>query len=317
MATSGSPKAEMDSEIKGFLYFLRWVGHRHWILRGRDRFIRIFYPPDASEPVQFEVPFFGLKYRGRLSSFIDWSVFFYGAWARNELLLLRDAVKALRQSGSTTITAYDIGANTGNHTLFLATQCERVIAFEPYAPVRKQMLDNLALNRIGNVTVYPVGLGDEDSELAYFEADPSSQGEGTFVSAGAAKQTSLILPVRRGDDLLAREELPAINILKLDVEGFDARVLSGLQNRLSTDRPVVLMELSAATRSEVVDSAGLRKMFPARYLFVEIGTRSISGPYVISNFKFATTREFLAFPAELAESMAEQIPRLQKYAATG
>lgn len=312
-----SGEAEISSDITGLLYFLRWVGHRHWILRGRDRFIRIFCTPETSKPVQFEVPFFGLKYRGRLNSFIDWTVFFYGAWASNELLLLRDTITALRLSGMTTINAYDVGANVGNHTLFLATLCERVIAFEPYPPVRNQMLDNLALNRIDNVTVYPVGLADEDAELSYFEPGAASQGEGTFVSARDAKQTSLTLPVKRGDDFLAGENLPPINILKLDVEGFDAHVLAGLQSRLAADRPVVLMELSPGTRSDVVDFAGLRRLFPPGYLFVEVGTRSISGPYVISSFNFASTREFLAFPDELKEAMDQQIPRLKECCGRG
>ncbi len=309
--TARGRKPETDGDITGLLYFLRWIGHQHWILRGRDRFIRTFCRPETSGAARFVVPFFGLQYHGRLNSFIDWSVFFYGAWARNELLLLDHVIRALRESGTSPVTAYDIGANVGNHTIFLATQCDRVVAFEPYAPVREQMLHNLARNGIDNVTVYPVGLGDADAELAYFERDEANQGEGTFaIAARVPQQSSLTLPVRCGDDLLHRENLPPVNILKLDVEGFETRVLAGLQKRLTSDRPVVLMELSDRTRSVAADFEGLRKMFPPRYMFADVGTRSISGPYVISSFDFGHTREFLAFPGELTKVMARHIPGL-------
>jgi FkbM family methyltransferase len=300
-----------NGNIGRLLWMLRCIGHQHWIVRGRDRFIRMFSTPDTSAPVEFEVPFFGARYRGRLNSFIDWSVFFYGAWARNELLLLSDVIQALRASGLTKINAYDVGANVGNHTLFLATRCDRVIAFEPYEPVRVQALRKLELNKIRNTVIYPVGLADMASELRFFESGEVSQGEGTFAPPpDQAEASPLVLPVRRGDDFLNSENLPQMHVLKLDVEGFEAQVLAGLRNRLSSDRPVVLMELSATTRANVADADGLRKLFPSRYIFVEIGAHSISGPYLVSKFDFGTTRELLAFPSEAKASICRYIAGL-------
>ena len=69
---------------------LRVFGHQHYILHGRDCVIRMLYPPEKSQSIPFEVPFFGMRYPGNLNTYLDWSVFFYGAYTRNELDILRD-----------------------------------------------------------------------------------------------------------------------------------------------------------------------------------------------------------------------------------
>jgi hypothetical protein len=88
----------------------RFLGHQHYIRRGRDRLIRRFAQPSANA-IPFAVDFFGLVYRGDLSNFIDWSVYIYGAYSRNELLLLRDIAAVLR-SAQPNVNFYDIGAST-------------------------------------------------------------------------------------------------------------------------------------------------------------------------------------------------------------
>ena len=76
------------------------------------------------------VPFFAGVYPGRLDNFIDWSAFHYGGYARHELLLLGDVAAALRRSQSHAPSFFDVGANIGNHALFMALQGCAVFAFE-------------------------------------------------------------------------------------------------------------------------------------------------------------------------------------------
>lgn len=75
---------------------LRLLGHQHWIVRGRDRLLRWLSNPDEAPAIEFAVPFFGQIYPGRLDNFVDWSVFYYGGYARHELLLLATIASALR-----------------------------------------------------------------------------------------------------------------------------------------------------------------------------------------------------------------------------
>ena len=66
---------------------LRFVGHQQW-LRGRDRILRAFSHPDHQKSNPFETEFFGHPYSGNMANFIDWTVFYYGAFAIHELRLL-------------------------------------------------------------------------------------------------------------------------------------------------------------------------------------------------------------------------------------
>src|SRR5688572_8430491 len=93
----------------------RWIGHQHYVPRGRDRIIRLFAKPGV--PVPFSADFFGMTYKGSLDDYIDWSVYVYGAYSRNELDLLARLAGELR--GDRPLTFYDVGANVGQHTLFM------------------------------------------------------------------------------------------------------------------------------------------------------------------------------------------------------
>ena len=83
-----------------------------------------------TQSAEYEVGFYGLRYRGRLDDFIDRNIFFFGGYARNELDFLATAAKVLGkfQSG---VTYFDVGANVGQHALFMSQHVESVFAFEP------------------------------------------------------------------------------------------------------------------------------------------------------------------------------------------
>lgn len=277
---------------------LRVLGHQHWILRGRDRFLRWFCNPDRAPAIEFVVPFFGGIYPGRLDNFVDWSVFHYGAYARHELLLLADITSALRYSRQRPVAFFDVGANVGNHSLFMAAQGARVFAFEPFSPVRAELHRKLRVNPGLVVRVFDFGLGDRDALLRFHPPSGANVGTGTFIEPTAAEREGLELPVRAGDAAFRELGLPPIDILKIDVEGFECQVLTGLASRLRTDRPLILFELSERTRRTFASLEGLRAaLYPHHDLF-EVGTRSVSGPYWLRSFEFPTASEALVIPAE-------------------
>lgn len=287
----------MRSSLK--LTALRFLGHQHYILHGRDKIIRTFHHPDTSGSVPFEVPFFGMCYPGNLNDFIDWSVFMYGAYCRHELYILRDVAAGLRKEGTEALNFYDIGANVGQHSLFMAQHAERVISFEPFALVRNKLSEKVERNKVKNVTIYPVGLGNERAELDFFEPSGANHGTGSFVAGNnSADGSAQKLPVWRGDDFLESNGLPKMDIVKMDVEGFEIQVLSGLRERVRRDRPVILMEVSDATRDEMgTEEAFRRHLYDDAQIF-ELSSVSISSSYRLKPFRFESGREILIVPKE-------------------
>jgi len=286
---------------------LRIVGHQNWIPFGRERLLRLFCDPGRAVDVPFDVDFFGARYTGTLANFIDWSVYFYGAYSSHELMLLRDVARGLRASGQS-IHFCDVGANVGQHSLFMSMHADRVSSFEPFPRVCKKLRALLEHNCIDNVRVFPVALGDADGELDYFEPDESNLGTGSFAAApGNFAGRVLRLPVRCGDRFVADNDLAPVAILKIDVEGFEASVLRGLKTLLKRDRPIILMELSDQSRRAFGDCTRfLDHLFDHPRIF-DVGAKRCSPSYRLSSFHFDDTDELLVIPSELTDALA---PRL-------
>lgn len=288
---------------------LRLFGHQHWIPFGRDRVLRLFCPPERQKSFPFEIDFFGHRYPGDLSNFIDWTVFFYGAYSHDELFLLRDLAGALREQGRP-VVVYDIGANIGHHTLFASGYADRVVAFEPFEPVRRKLENKIAVNALANVSVYPVALGAENGSFPFYP--PSGANEGTGSLLPAAEIAPILVPVRRGDEIVREDALPLPTIVKIDVEGAEADAFTGLRDTLLAARPFILMELLGATRERVADEAGLRALlYPDAELF-NLAPRRGAWDYVIRPFDFDSAFELFVAPREAAARIPSLAARMER-----
>jgi FkbM family methyltransferase len=123
----------------------------------------------------------------------------------------------------------DIGANVGLYTLWAGKKLGpdgRVIAFEPQPEALRRLKANLSFNYIeAPVSVIEAAAWDEDTILS-FQPDRSNLGGGSAVldHGGAA----LTVPARAVASVLAEAGVAKVDMLKIDVEGAEDRVLAGL-----------------------------------------------------------------------------------------
>lgn len=153
---------------------------------------------------------------------------------------------------------YDIGANIGITTLFFARwagTAGTVVAFEPVPPTAKRLKENLRINRLQNVRVYELALGNSEghAEICYA---PEASGIATLrkdMAQGYQKEYRMqtfsveVVPL---DVLVEREQLPLPNFVKIDVEGFEYQVLQGAQRLIEHARPAMFLELHGASAEE-------------------------------------------------------------------
>lgn len=139
-------------------------------------------------------------------------------------------------------TAFDIGAHIGNHSLYLAAVCGlRVHAWEPFADSRAQLEHNLTLNPHLLVEVHGWAAGDRDTHGRFtkgmwLEFDPTRDGAAMKVDRGD-------IPVHRIDDHVQVDDLA---VVKVDVEGMEARALAGAIRNIERCLPVIYAEAHTA-----------------------------------------------------------------------
>jgi FkbM family methyltransferase len=137
----------------------------------------------------------------------------------------------------------DIGANIGNHSVVMARFARKVYAFEPQVATGIRLADNVALNGLTNVDIQPYGLADKDEAISLFVATDGIGGATTYVKDSARSDARVVMSqVRNGDRALDELGVAAIDFIKIDVEGFEYNVVSGLRRHLEKSRPIVLME---------------------------------------------------------------------------
>jgi len=277
-------------------------------------------PPDAP----FVTDFYGLKYEGNLQNTIDFSIFYYGAFEKPLLYFLRDCLKALGRSPS---TFCDIGANIGQHSLFMSRFADTVHAFEPYQVVRDKMQHQINLNDLKNISVHPVGLSDNNQSLPFFAPTGRNQGIGSFDSGTQSKGNRNIgeLALVIADEYLADKGIASIDLVKIDVEGFEKSVLRGLIQTLSRYRPLVVCEITYGSELSFRSFTDLGKMFPKNYQFYTFDTRKAdgskarrrgakarrSGKYQLIPFLFESPRgqdDIVACPEELVSVLPMHNP---------
>lgn len=242
---------------------LRWLGHQRWLRYGlRNRVLHWLRNPQTMPDERFEVPFVGFTYPGTMSRWIDWIVYFYGAYELDELELMRNLMAAHPNA-----VALDIGANVGHHALYLASFCSAVHAFEPYDAVAGRMDEKIRRNSLQHIHVHRIGLGERDETLEFFAPQGMNTGTGTFVAGHEAHNNRPAgrLQLVHADRYLENLNLPTIDLIKIDVEGFELSTLRGLQATLRRYRPVVMLELSDAARFSLPDREALMAFFPPDY----------------------------------------------------
>jgi len=168
----------------------------------------------------------------------------------------------------------DIGANIGIVSLWLSKlvgEKGRVHAFEPnpelYASLEKTIYRNHAIN----IHPHPVALGakEEQRELRILGGN---MGSGSLILNDSLTGCKVFsVPVRTLDSMVAQEELEAIRLIKIDVEGFEAEVLQGGSHLLKSIRPqVVLFESVEKWEGRLSDQPVFRILREAGYGFFAI-----------------------------------------------
>lgn len=149
-------------------------------------------------------------------------------------------------------TFVDVGANCGLYSVLgaLWNPSLKVTAFEPVPAIFSRLKKNVLLNRLeSRIHCENVALSSKSGKATLFLPPGESldlETTATLVSDSwqATKVSPLLLDVEtvRFDEYEARHPLRA-DLIKIDVEDFEADVLEGMREIIARDRPFIVCEI--------------------------------------------------------------------------
>lgn len=176
----------------------------------------------------------GILYRVDLTKTIDFGIF-RGGWEPTTIKFLKEILTP----GATVI---EVGANIGAHSLLIASTIGKngtLWAIEPTLFANKKLKENISLNtQINNINIIETLISNNCSDLV----DISINSDWSLNGA-QSPEVFANKPVITIDVLVSTNSINALNLLKVDVDGFDLKVLQGARDTLKNLKPIIYCEL--------------------------------------------------------------------------
>jgi FkbM family methyltransferase len=144
-------------------------------------------------------------------------------------------------------TIIDVGANFGFHTLEFADLVGdegKVYSFEPQRLVYYQLCGNIILNGRDNIYPKNFALSDEKTalkmeNLQYYSDEPINIGNAHLDACTHLAYNMVDV------NTLDSFEFNNVSVLKIDVQGYEPKVLDGAKETILKNKPVIFIEVEA------------------------------------------------------------------------
>ena len=169
---------------------------------------------------------------------IQKNIFWYGAYEKDTLNCLCKLIKS-------DSTVFDIGANVGYYTVLMASRaCNgHVYAFEPLSIARNQLQKNIALNKIRNTTVLDFCISDKQESSVIYAAWEDNIGMSGLKPPENFSGRTEPVECMSFDEWFLSHRINSANLIKIDVEGAEVKVLRGMSNTIKKHRPILILEV--------------------------------------------------------------------------
>lgn len=135
----------------------------------------------------------------------------------------------------------EVGANIGGHTVGLAKTVGpqgRVVAIEPQPVLFQNLCGNVSINSLTNVECLNLAISSEEGTITVPHYDYAKEGNFGGIAV-AESESGTEVPMKRFDDIY---RWPLLQLLKVDVEGMEKKVLEGAKGTIETLKPALFVE---------------------------------------------------------------------------
>jgi FkbM family methyltransferase len=187
----------------------------------------------------------GITYELDLSESIEASLYYSGVY---EL----ETLKCLQQYINKNMTVFEVGANIGSHSFEIAKLLQegsgKLYCFEPTDYAFAKLMRNHQLNNFTNITFEKLAFSDSESSevitpttsldtMAFAASWDIKDGS----SKNATEQNILFTTL---DKYVHKTGIQQLDVLKIDVDGYEFKIIKGGYETISRLHPVIIIELS-------------------------------------------------------------------------
>jgi FkbM family methyltransferase len=189
----------------------------------------------------------GITYQLDLNETIDSTLFYRGSWEP-------DATATMRQLIQPGMTVFDVGANVGYFTLLFARlvgETGTIVAFEPTTWAIRKLRRNMSLNDFRNIVAEQLALSDTAGEVETSSMQTAFRASWPLTdSRERAPEAVTLLPL---DSYVRRANIERVDFIKVDVDGYEHRVVQGAAETLRAHQPHMMLEIGREAMSELGD----------------------------------------------------------------
>lgn len=142
----------------------------------------------------------------------------------------------------------DIGANIGYYTILFSNKVGKkgkVISIEPDETNHKILQKNIKKNNLKNVVVVKKALGSENKKIYLYKSEENygdHRAWGDKSNSTDTKREKISVECQKLDDLIKDLKEEKINFIKMDVQGFEGKVIEGGQKVIKENKPIIFFE---------------------------------------------------------------------------
>ena len=131
----------------------------------------------------------------------------------------------------------DVGSNYGWHSIKSSPYCNTVYSFEPQKLIHDIQNTSIIENFLTNINLFNCGIGDtnEIKEMSPIDYNNPSINMGDL-SVGIGGES---IEVRTLDSF----QIPKVDFIKIDVQGYEKYVLEGGKNTIMSSKPTIIIEM--------------------------------------------------------------------------
>ena len=246
----------------------RFIGRNIGSFKGKDKIIRFLYNPSKFGNIhmgeKFVTDYFGLKYEGITSNYIDWGVYFYEGLERG---LIKYFFNEIQKNSFNYFI--DIGANSGTLSLpFSKSNNLKIVCFEPLKYNFAKLINNYKINNLDKFhQFHQIALSNKKGVSNIYFSDVEDN-IGTTSLTQDLKKNFLDTDVEKVNldilDNLYNFKNKNI-IIKIDVEGHEKLVIEGALNMVKNNHILMYIETLNKDLIQKLISLNFNVFFPKFY----------------------------------------------------